>query len=73
MQKSGCLMWNKLSSKEQMLELLKKYEEEPQKHDFFIHNFHLCQEVWKTLVENSDTKMYLEGKHLTVFYPIPDI
>jgi hypothetical protein len=29
--------------------------------------------VWKTLVENENVQMYLEGDHLTIFYPVPYI
>jgi hypothetical protein len=29
--------------------------------------------VWKTLVENENAKIYLEGDHLTIFYPVPYI
>jgi hypothetical protein len=29
--------------------------------------------VWKTLVENENVQMYLEGDHLTIFYPVPCI
>jgi len=25
--------------------------------------------VWKALVENDDVQMYLDGEHLTIFYP----
>jgi hypothetical protein len=29
--------------------------------------------VWKTLVKDKDTQMFVDGSHLTVFYPISDI
>jgi hypothetical protein len=70
MQKSGCLMSQKLETKEEMNEVLTKYEQEHEKIDFFVHNIHSFQEVWKTLINNRDAKMFLEGYHLTLFYPV---
>ena len=70
MAKTGCLMWSKISSEPDMEDMISKFESESDQFQFFVQNYQPQQEVWKTLVENEEVQMHLDGDHLTIFYPV---
>lgn len=64
-------MWSKITSLTEMEDMVTNFVSETDQFHFFVQNYQPLQEVWKKLAKNDDVQMYLDGEHLSIFYPVP--